>query len=315
MTSGSRRDRVSVALCTYNGARFIAEQLDSLLTQTHTPYELIAADDASSDNTWQILQHYAPRFERVRLIRNTKNLGLRANFQQVFEACSGDWIAPCDQDDIWEPDKIAALLQAAGNEHGLAYGDSALIDEAGRSLNARISDHFTMISGSRPRSFVFRNCVSGHACIFDRKLLERALPLPEEIYYDWWLSFIASSFGSICYVDRSLVRCRRHAATITALGKARKRVRRSPLERYHSRLTALQALAAVPGPDQAFFSDLLRHWVDCENRWVSNAWAVAVNENWHELHAIDRRNKQNHGPHTWRRLMCRLKESNGLRLP
>lgn len=281
--------RVSIALCTYNGEQYLAQQLDSLLTQTHEPYELIAADDASSDSSWDILQHYAPRFQRVHIIRNATNVGLGQNFQQVFSACTGDWIAPCDQDDIWEPDKLATLLQAAQAEHLLVYSDSALVDEQGRDMNAKVSDLLPMISGQKPLAFTFRNSVSGHSCIFRRNLLQHAIPFPNCIYYDWWLAFVASSLGSIGYVDRALVRFRRHPGTVTLLGSGRAKlpVKRSLLEQHAAKARVLQAFATVPSPYQAFYTRLIALWTEHRNNWFSPALMVFVYQHNHDLYGKD----------------------------
>lgn len=282
--------RVSVALCTYNGSSYLAEQLESLLAQSHAPYELVAADDASSDDTWEILQHYAPRFARCRLIRNEQNLGLRTNFEQVFEACTGDWIAPCDQDDIWEADKLETLLQEARQGDMLVYCDSALIDGQGKPLHQKISDRLNMVSGSSPLAFAFANCVSGHACIFRTPLVELALPLPEHLYYDWWLAFVASSVASIRYVDRPLVRFRRHATTATELGReANRRVRRPPDQRRRESLAVLDTLASFPGAHQAALSRLAQLWRKSTNSWFTPQLAAFMATHYHALHAIDRK--------------------------
>lgn len=280
--------RVSVALCTYNGEKYLAQQLDSLLAQTHAPYELIAADDASSDLSRDILQDYAPRFPRVRIIRNAINVGLGQNFQQAFSACTGDWIAPCDQDDIWEPDKLATLLQAAKVGHLLVYSDSALVDERGHPMNKKVSDSLPMISGQKPLAFTFRNSVSGHSCIFRRELLLRAMPFPEGIYYDWWLAFVASSLGSIGYVDRALVRFRRHPGTVTLLGSGRAKLpKRSPLERYAAKARVLQAFATVPSPHQLFYTRLVTLWAEHRNNWFSPALTALAYQHCNDLYGKD----------------------------
>src|SRR5262245_54450304 len=141
--------RVSIALCTYQGEAYLGEQLDSLLAQDVKDIELVACDDASSDGTWGILQSHESRFAQARLQRNTANQGLQKNFEQAFSACSGEWIAPCDQDDRWLPGKLGRLLEAAqATGATLAYCDSELIDEQGRSTGRRVSDRYRMVSGS-----------------------------------------------------------------------------------------------------------------------------------------------------------------------
>jgi glycosyltransferase involved in cell wall biosynthesis len=225
--TGTSAPRVSIALCTWNGERYLAEQLDSLLAQDLGALELVACDDASSDATWDILQTYAPRFAQHRLVRNASNLGVHTNFQQALALCRGEWIAPCDQDDIWAPNKLSRLLGAAGDAL-LVYCDSQLIDAAGRPLGERVSDRLPMLVGAHPLAFVFGNCVSGHASLLRRALLERALPMPAGLYYDEWLAFVASSIATIAYVDEALVQFRQHDSNLTRFtgsGDGRRRCR------------------------------------------------------------------------------------------
>jgi glycosyltransferase involved in cell wall biosynthesis len=139
---------ISIALCTWNGERYLAEQLDSLLAQDHHALELVACDDASTDGSWDILQRYAPRFAQRRLLRNTRNLGVHANFQQALALCRGEWIAPCDQDDIWAPHKLSRLLGAAADAT-LVYCDSQLVDGQGRPLGERVSDRLPMLDATK----------------------------------------------------------------------------------------------------------------------------------------------------------------------
>jgi glycosyltransferase involved in cell wall biosynthesis len=277
---------VSIALCTRNGARFLPQQLDSLLAQSHRPLELVAADDASSDASYDIVQDAAHRFERSRLFRNPAPMGVQANFEQVFRACTGDWIAPCDQDDIWAPGKLARLIEAAGDA-AVVYCDSALIDAQGRSMNQRMSDSLVMVSGNRPRAFSFYNCASGHAMLFRRELLAHALPIPDGVHYDWWLAFVASNHGGLRYVDEPLVQFRRHADTATPFARWG-RLRRSPLERHRVHTRDLEALADYAGPDQAFFRRLLQLWQEREQRWFAPALAQLMARHHGELHLPDK---------------------------
>ena len=111
--------KVSVFLCTFNGEKFLPEQLSSVSAQTRLPDELIAIDDSSSDDTMSILHDFAAKSTfPVQVLRNEHNLGVTANFARAVSACSGDFIVPCDQDDIWLPNKLATLAevleQAAG---------------------------------------------------------------------------------------------------------------------------------------------------------------------------------------------------------
>ena len=102
---------ISVALCTYNGEKYLAEQLDSILSQENPVDEIVVCDDGSTDNTQSILQDYQARFpELFRIFINEKNLGYVANFEKALSLCTGDLIFLCDQDDIWHQDKVKFIL-------------------------------------------------------------------------------------------------------------------------------------------------------------------------------------------------------------
>ena len=106
---------VSIIVATYNGEKFIAAQLDSLVQQTYTNTEIIILDDGSTDNTRQILQEYASRFKNIQLIFNETNLGYIKNFEKGCALAKAEYISFCDQDDVWDPNKTTELMQALGN--------------------------------------------------------------------------------------------------------------------------------------------------------------------------------------------------------
>lgn len=204
---------ISVALCTYNGEEFLKEQLDSLLAQSYKNIEIVAVDDCSSDHTVSILKSYA-KDPRIRIIENQQNLGYNKNFAKALSLCSGEFIAICDQDDIWHHDKLS--LQLAGiKNHDLIYHDSEFINRNGESLNLKISDKFNFYRGSNPLVFIYLNCVSGHSILMKKSLLKDALPFPEGFHYDQWLAFLAASKSSVHFIDQCLVRYRQHERNST----------------------------------------------------------------------------------------------------
>ncbi|MCF2490682.1 glycosyltransferase family 2 protein [Dyadobacter sp. CY347] len=200
---------ISIALCTYNGSDFLAEQLDSILSQSIQDWELVIVDDFSQDETLRILNSYSERDKRIKIHRNHQNLGYNKNFEKALKLCEGEFIAICDQDDIWHEDKLKLQLDAIRN-HLLVYHDSEFMDESGNSMGAKISDKFAFYSGDKPEVFLYFNCVSGHSIFMKRTLLAHALPFPERFHYDQWLAYIATSHGSIDFVDKCLVRYRQH---------------------------------------------------------------------------------------------------------
>jgi glycosyltransferase involved in cell wall biosynthesis len=280
---------VSVALCTYNGAAFLAEQLDSLLAQHHAPLELVVFDDASSDDTWAILEQFSTRFDSARLHRNERNLGLRLNFEQALRACRGDWIAPCDQDDVWAPHKLSRLLQATDAQTTLVYGDSLLVDEAGTPLarKPRMSDRYRMVSGDDPRLFALSNCVSGHAALVRRDVVARALPIPDGAYHDWWLAFVAANLGRVVHVDEALVRFRQHAANESgAAGQRKTRPAPTAREKFEAEARNLASLAAFDGPQQAFFQQLSALWTQRATQRITPSLAAFLFRHRHAVFAM-----------------------------
>lgn len=107
---------VSVVICTYNGAKYLREQLDSILRQDYLAAEIIAQDDASTDGTMDILSDYARRYPQLKVFRNASSLGVNRNFFSAMRRATGDYIAISDQDDRWLPNKLSAQLQAIGDK-------------------------------------------------------------------------------------------------------------------------------------------------------------------------------------------------------
>ena len=210
---------ISVALSVYNGARFLRRQLDSILDQQDVSIEVVVVDDGSQDDSVALLREYAGRDPRVRLHINPGNLGVTRSFERAISLCQSDFIAPSDQDDIWQPRKLATLLAAIG-DHDLAYCNSEYIDGDGHPSGRCVSDDVPMLSGRQPMQFVFMNSVSGHAALLRRSLFEEARPLPSGLYFDWVLAMFAAARAGIVYVDQPLVQFRRHPQAFSPIGMA-----------------------------------------------------------------------------------------------
>lgn len=203
---------VSIIICTYNGAKYLREQLDSIFAQTYPLYEVIVQDDGSSDETWKILQEYVNMFPQMRTFHNMGAHGVNANFLSAMQRATGEYIAIADQDDIWEKDKIASQMEAIGNKL-LCSGHSRPFSTDGSFA------HFD----NRPRNVsIFRMlflCLPGHTLLFKRELLAMLPPLHHPFYrislYDAALSITASAHNSIVFIDKILVNFRRHAEAST----------------------------------------------------------------------------------------------------
>ena len=119
---------ISIAMCSYNGERFIKEQIDSIIAQTYKNFELIIVDDGSKDNTINIIKEYQLKDHRIKLFQNDNNLGFVKNFEKAISLCSGDFIALADQDDVWKKNKLEVFLKNI-NGNMLIYSDAILIDQ------------------------------------------------------------------------------------------------------------------------------------------------------------------------------------------
>ncbi|MEJ7692547.1 glycosyltransferase [Daejeonella sp.] len=202
---------VSVALCTYNGETFITKQLDSILNQTHSPFEIIIVDDHSTDRTRDILTDYHERYPNIKLFFNDSNLGYNRNFEKAISLTTGEFICIADQDDIWYPEKIKALLENIG-ENWLIFSNSEMIDINDELTGEQLLPHFHFQHDYK--TILFENFVTGHACLFRRELKEKIFPIPERGFYDWWISFIALYHHKLGYLDQVLTKYRVHADSV-----------------------------------------------------------------------------------------------------
>lgn len=260
---------ISVALCTYNGATFLQKQLDSIISQNWPNLEIIIVDDASTDETQKILQLFKEKYPKTSLHFNNTNLGFAVNFEKAISLTTGEFVAPCDQDDWWDPSKLTSLYNKIG-DCGIAYCDSLLIDAYGKSLDIRVSDLLNMYSGNDPRALVFKNCASGHAQLIRRSVILRALPFPTGCFHDWWLAFVAASTSGIVFLPKILVHYRQHTKTQTDLTKRKKVTEALGFrgEKIFLRHTWFIAMASFSGDKQTYFINLCYAHSNWLNSWV-----------------------------------------------
>lgn len=203
---------VSIVLCTYNGARYIEQQLDSIIAQTYPIHEIIVQDDGSTDDTWTILERYARNYSVIRLFRNEGRHGVNGNFLSAMRRATGSFIAVSDQDDIWEPHKIAEQMRAIGPNMMCSCHSRPFSSDGSFA-------HFD----SRPRNTsIFRMmflALPGHTLLFRRELLGELPPDNHPIFrhsiYDAALCITAAAHDSIVFLDSVLVNFRRHADAAT----------------------------------------------------------------------------------------------------
>ncbi len=222
------RMRISVVMATWQGRRYLPGQLASLLGQSRPPEELVVVDDASDDDTVEILEEFAARAPfKVHIHVNETRTGSTGAFAVGIAAARGDVIALCDQDDLWMPQKLSRL-QLAFREHPdatFAFSDAQLIDGfdalAGRSMWAVRRFHPRLQEQVRRDPFgqlAHRWLVTGCTMAFRRDLRDLALPFPthlvedaDPMIHDRWLSLVLSAVGPVIVIDEPLVAYRLHA--------------------------------------------------------------------------------------------------------
>ena len=196
--------RLSVALCTYNGGRFLAEQLASLRAQTRPPDEVVIFDDGSTDGTLALLRAFAIAYPFPLLIdSDPSTLGSTANFARAIKTCRGDVIALCDQDDVWLPHKLATLERVlnADPAAGFVFSDAAVVDENTRPFGHTLWDALEFPRSEqeqfrRGRAFerlLKRHRVTGAAMAFRSRFRDRILPIPPGWVHDAWIAFLISA--------------------------------------------------------------------------------------------------------------------------
>ena len=194
---------VSVALCTYNGAAYLQEQLDGIINQTYTNLEIVIIDDGSTDGTQQIIASYQQKDNRIQFFQNEKTLGYNKNFEKAFQLTTGRYIAISDQDDVWVLHKIETMLAKWNKDAVFAY--SLSIDFFGNApVLGEENKPIRYYEGNMPEKLAFDSPIHGHACMFHRSLLDKAIPFPADVYYDWWLSMVASATDKVDCIKETL---------------------------------------------------------------------------------------------------------------
>jgi glycosyltransferase involved in cell wall biosynthesis len=217
--------RVSIALTTYQGERFLSQQLESFLGQTRLPDELCISDDGSTDRTLEIINAFASTAPfPVKSVSNPIRGGVNKNFENAVLHCSGDVILFSDQDDVWLPlhiENLAAPLEANSGIVAVA-SDSQFVDEGLQSSGCTQaeSDRFpaslrdaTMRLPRNQLNLVLRqNMATGHGMAFRRALVPLLVPFTTTFMYDEWVLLLAAATGYITYVPQPLTLHRQHQA-------------------------------------------------------------------------------------------------------
>lgn len=221
----SQEANLVVVLSSYNGARFIAEQIESLRHQTRRSWVLLVRDDGSSDDTVRIVETHSAVDPRIVLLQDGRgHLGPAASFSALLEHAAGagaEYVALSDQDDVWRPDKLERELQLM-EEHErrigrdvplLVHSDLTVVDQQLRIVHRSFASYQSL--GREPvrplRRLLVQNFVTGCTTVINRALLRAAVPLPPVVMHDWWLALCAGALGQLLYLAEPTVLYRQHA--------------------------------------------------------------------------------------------------------
>ncbi|MBX3193997.1 MAG: glycosyltransferase family 2 protein [Microbacteriaceae bacterium] len=220
--------RISVALCTHNGAEFVGEQVQSILRQVPAPDELVLGDDASSDDSVAIVERLVAEHRaaggttELVVRRHDPALGVVANFADALGAVRGEFVALSDQDDVWRDGRLARALAAfdADPELLLVHSDARLVDAQGaptglallQALEATPGERAGLEHGDAFATLMRRNLVTGATVVLRRDLLDRGAPFPEGWVHDEWLAVLAAASGGLRLIPEPLIDYRQHGA-------------------------------------------------------------------------------------------------------
>ena len=215
---------IQILLSTYNGGRYLGPQLESLLSQTCQDWQLLVRDDGSTDDTPGIIGDFAARHpSRVLLVSDSLgNLRPCQSFGKLLERSTSPHVMFCDQDDVWQPQKVESTIQKIKEleaRHGqetplLVHCDLEVVDESLRQISPSMWKYQQIVpkNASNLARQLMMNSVTGCATMVNRALIQKALPLPTDaIMHDWWLGLVASAFGKTGYIPQPLIKYRQHA--------------------------------------------------------------------------------------------------------
>ena len=211
-------ERVDILLATYNGEKYLREQIDSILNQSYNDFRLIISDDCSEDGTKEILDEYVQKDTRIIVFCQKKNLGVTKNFEFLLSKVESNYFMFSDQDDIWKENKIEKSIEKIKSEDAdLVYSDLEVVDE---NLNV-IYESYWKLKGFYNRikkyndfsSLYLNNYITGCTMLSKKECIEKILPVPsnsEFVIFDYWMALMISRSGKMAYIEEPLTKYRQH---------------------------------------------------------------------------------------------------------
>lgn len=213
------QSRISIVLATYNGEKYLSPQIDSILNQSFSDFELIVCDDCSKDNTLGIIEEYAKKDSRVKLYKNETNLGFKKNFLKGLSLCSGEYVAFCDQDDVWLSNHLEVLYSNI-KDNWYIGADATVVDSELKPLGKSMKD-VALIEKlpSCALDYLYfevnSNMFQGTASLGKRDFLLKYSNVPDVVSaHDHWFALAACMYGKATYVPEPVLLYRQHSNNI-----------------------------------------------------------------------------------------------------
>lgn len=211
-------EKVDILLATYNGARYLKEQLDSILNQTYSDFRLIISDDKSTDKTRSIIEEYAEKDSRIEYYFQENNLGVIKNFEFLMKKVENKYFMFSDQDDIWKENKIEKSIETLEKENAdLVYSDLEVVD---KSLNTIYKSYWKLKGLDKKikkynnfEALYLNNFITGCTMLSKKEFINDILPLPNKskyVLHDYWVALIISQKGKLAYIKEPLIKYRQH---------------------------------------------------------------------------------------------------------
>ncbi|KHG33795.1 glycosyltransferase family 2 protein [Sulfurospirillum sp. MES] len=209
---------ISVCIATWNGQKYIKEQLDSILSQLSEYDEVVISDDSSTDKTVEIIKSYNDK--RIKILENQNFKSPIFNFENALKYADGKIIILADQDDVWKKNKIEKIKEYMQN-YDLVLSDADIIDKN----SSIVKESFYEINNSKSGFFknLMKNSFLGCTMAFNQKILEKSLPFPKDLpMHDWWIGLIGEIYGKTYFIEDKLISYRRHGGNISSAGEKSK---------------------------------------------------------------------------------------------
>lgn len=213
------QETIDVLLATYNGEKYIKEQIDSILNQSYKNIRLIISDDCSKDKTQEILKEYEKKDNRIELHIQEKNLGVVKNIEFLLKQVKNKYYMLSDQDDVWLPEKIEKSLETLlKNNVDLVFGDLEVVDQDLKTMYPSFGDFMLLNKkihkyiNSNRLNYIY-NCVTGCTILAKKETIQKILPLPKKSKYlihDHWIGLMTSIYGKVAYMPEKYIKYRQH---------------------------------------------------------------------------------------------------------